>query len=43
MQRKLITALADVLGINLHDLQEMSEAQQLEHLEAIQAKTVATI
>lgn len=43
MQKQLITALADVLGVDLADLQEMSEAQQLAHLEAMQASAVASV
>ena len=43
MQSKLIEALADVLGVDLADLQELSEQQQLAQLEALQLKAVATI
>lgn len=43
MQKQLIEALADVLGIDLRDLQDMSEAQQLAHLEAMQSAELATV
>ena len=43
MTKQLIAALADVLGVDLNDLQEMSEAQQLAHLEAMQAQAVAAL
>lgn len=43
MQRQLIEALADVLGVDLADLQQLSEEQQLAHLEAKQAAELATI
>lgn len=43
MQKRLIEALAEVLGVDLRDLQELSEAQQLATLEAMQAQAVASV
>lgn len=43
MITKLINALAEVLDVDLNDLQEMSEAQQLAHLEALQAQELVTV
>lgn len=43
MQHKLIEALADVLGVDLNDLQQMSEAQQLKHLEQMQVTELLSV
>lgn len=43
MQKRLIEALADVLGVDLQDLRDMSEAQQLAHLETLQARELLSI
>lgn len=43
MQKKLIEALADVLGVDLRDLQGLSETKQLATLEQMQAKELLSI
>jgi membrane-bound lytic murein transglycosylase MltF len=43
MQKQLTKALADVLNVDLRDLQGMTADQQLHELERRQAKVIASV